>query len=136
MQGRGKKDAKQVAAAAVLEMLLANVPEQDFLQPGKGKFLRLRVSAPDFIPSSLQNSWIKIALPILLRFLLLLIVSRCPFCTAVCRGANIHDPICRTYEFTVIECHLDKLIVSCKRTPTQFISMVQRERPVRMIAVL
>lgn len=43
MQGRGKKDAKQVAAAAVLEMLLANVPEQDFLQPGKGKFLKLRV---------------------------------------------------------------------------------------------
>lgn len=43
LQGRGKKDAKQVAAAAVLEMLLANVPEQDFLQPGKGKFLRLRV---------------------------------------------------------------------------------------------
>ena len=25
-------------------MLLANVPEQDFLQPGKGKFLRLKVS--------------------------------------------------------------------------------------------
>ena len=44
MQGRGKKDAKQVAAAAVLEMLLANVPESDFLQPGKGKFLKLRVS--------------------------------------------------------------------------------------------
>jgi len=44
VQGRGKKDAKQVAAAAVLEMLLANVPESDFLQPGKGKFLKLRVS--------------------------------------------------------------------------------------------
>jgi len=44
LQGRGKKDAKQVAAAAVLEMLLANVPESDFLQPGKGKFLKLRVS--------------------------------------------------------------------------------------------
>lgn len=49
MQGRGKKDAKQVAAAAVLEMLLANVPEQDFLQPGKGKFLRLKVCTPSFI---------------------------------------------------------------------------------------
>ena len=37
LQGRGKKDAKQVAAAAVLEMLLANVSESDFLQPGKAK---------------------------------------------------------------------------------------------------
>ncbi|KAK9822115.1 hypothetical protein WJX74_008796 [Apatococcus lobatus] len=36
-KGRGKKDAKQVAAAAVLEMLLANVSESDFLQPGKAK---------------------------------------------------------------------------------------------------
>ena len=37
MQGRGKKDAKQVSAAAVLEMLLVNVPESDFLMPGKAK---------------------------------------------------------------------------------------------------
>lgn len=36
-QGRGKKDAKQVSAAAVLEMLLVNVPESDFLMPGKAK---------------------------------------------------------------------------------------------------
>lgn len=39
-QGRGKKDAKQVAAAAVLEMLLANVSESDFLTPGKAKQAR------------------------------------------------------------------------------------------------
>ncbi len=39
-QGRGKKDAKQVAAAAVLEMLLANVSETDFLTPGKAKQAR------------------------------------------------------------------------------------------------
>lgn len=37
IQGRGKKDAKQVSAAAVLEMLLVNVPESDFLMPGKAK---------------------------------------------------------------------------------------------------
>ena len=37
LQGRGKKDAKQVSAAAVLEMLLVNVPESDFLMPGKAK---------------------------------------------------------------------------------------------------
>ena len=37
VQGRGKKDAKQVSAAAVLEMLLVNVPESDFLMPGKAK---------------------------------------------------------------------------------------------------
>ena len=37
MQGRGKKDAKQVSASAVLEMLLVNVPESDFLMPGKAK---------------------------------------------------------------------------------------------------
>lgn len=36
-RGRGKKDAKQVSAAAVLEMLLVNVPESDFLMPGKAK---------------------------------------------------------------------------------------------------
>ncbi len=30
-QGRGKKEAKQAAAAAVLETLLANVPLEDFL---------------------------------------------------------------------------------------------------------
>ena len=43
LQGRGKKDAKQVAAAAVLEMLLANVPVSDFLQPGKAKILKVQV---------------------------------------------------------------------------------------------
>lgn len=43
MQGRGKKDAKQVAAAAVLEMLLTNVPEADFLQPGKAKIMKIQV---------------------------------------------------------------------------------------------
>ena len=43
LQGRGKKDAKQVAAAGVLEMLLANVPETDFLQPGKAKILKVQV---------------------------------------------------------------------------------------------
>ncbi len=41
-QGRGKKDAKQVGAAAVLEMLLSTVPEADFLQPGKSKQIKVR----------------------------------------------------------------------------------------------
>ena len=38
-QGRGKKDAKQVAAAALLESLLnqQGQTEADFLQPGKAK---------------------------------------------------------------------------------------------------
>lgn len=36
-RGRGKKDAKQVAAAALLEHLLESVPESEFLQPGKAK---------------------------------------------------------------------------------------------------
>eukprot|EP00884_Botryococcus_braunii_P002695 jgi/Botrbrau1/12426/Bobra.0229s0022.1 len=34
-RGRGKKDAKQVGAAAVLESLLLNVAETEFLQPSK-----------------------------------------------------------------------------------------------------
>ena len=36
-QGRGKKDAKQVAAAALLEELLKSVDMSEFLQPGKSK---------------------------------------------------------------------------------------------------
>ncbi|KAK9802660.1 hypothetical protein WJX73_002230, partial [Symbiochloris irregularis] len=36
-RGRGKKDAKQVAAAALLEELLKNVDMSEFLQPGKSK---------------------------------------------------------------------------------------------------
>lgn len=55
-RGRGKKDAKQVAAAAVLEMLLANVPEQDFLQPGKGKFLRLKQVSPHTVSGSMGRA--------------------------------------------------------------------------------
>ena len=43
LQGRGKKDAKQVAAAAVLEMLLVSVQESDFLQPGKAKIVKVQV---------------------------------------------------------------------------------------------
>jgi hypothetical protein len=43
-RGRGKKDAKQVAAAGVLEMLLTNVPDTDFLQPGKAKILKVQVN--------------------------------------------------------------------------------------------
>lgn len=55
VQGRGKKDAKQVAAAAVLEMLLANVPESDFLQPGKAKILKVQVSFPSLLLMSMST---------------------------------------------------------------------------------
>ncbi len=44
-QGRGKKEAKQAAAAAVLETLLANVPLEDFLhRPTKQQQKRAQVS--------------------------------------------------------------------------------------------
>ena len=36
LQGKSKKDAKQIAAASALEMLLENVPEVDFQVPGRG----------------------------------------------------------------------------------------------------
>ena len=36
LQGKSKKDAKQIAAASALEMLLENVPEVDFQMPGRG----------------------------------------------------------------------------------------------------
>lgn len=43
-QGRGKKEAKQAAAAAVLETLLANVPLEDFLhRPTKQQQKRAQV---------------------------------------------------------------------------------------------
>ncbi|GMH33953.1 hypothetical protein BSKO_01787 [Bryopsis sp. KO-2023] len=35
-----KKDAKQMSAAAALENLLEQVPESDFMQPGKNRFMR------------------------------------------------------------------------------------------------
>lgn len=58
-RGRGKKDAKQVAAAGVIEALLAVVPEADFLQPGKAKqrntmaYSRAGLGAPGrgFVPA-------------------------------------------------------------------------------------
>ena len=36
-RGRSKREAKQLAAAAALEQLLASVPQSDFLVPGKNK---------------------------------------------------------------------------------------------------
>ena len=56
LQGRGKKDAKQVAAAAVLEMLLANVPVSDFLQPGKAKILKVQVGQHAALHAIVQQS--------------------------------------------------------------------------------
>jgi hypothetical protein len=50
-QGRGKKDAKQRAACAVLESLLVNVPADDFLpKPGtKQQQQQQRVAAPQAV---------------------------------------------------------------------------------------
>jgi hypothetical protein len=52
-KGRGKRDAKQVAAAAVLELLLTSVPESDFLMPGKAKQVKApkpALSRPGMMP--------------------------------------------------------------------------------------
>ena len=58
VQGRGKKDAKQLAAATLLEELLGTVDSTEFLLPSKQpKHLPLRVSCAVMPGCTLAHAW-------------------------------------------------------------------------------